>query len=69
MVNNNLLAQYNQLRQNPMAILSRRYKLPPNMNFSSADSIVQYLMNTGQISQQEFNQKYNQANQLAKYLH
>lgn len=51
-----LLEKYQQLRQNPMAMLSKRYNLPPNMDFSNADDIIQYLMNTGQVSQAQYNQ-------------
>ncbi len=62
----NIFQMLGQLKQNPMAMLSRRFKLPQNMNLNNPDEVIQYLMNTGQISQQEYNAKYNQANQIAK---
>ena len=52
-----------QLRQNPMAMLSKKYNIPQNMS-SDPNEIIQYLMNTGQISQSQ----YNMANQQLKYL-
>ena len=51
-----LMQKYQQLRQNPMAMLSKRFNLPPNMDFNNADDIIQYLMNTGQVSQAQYNQ-------------
>lgn len=51
----NLMQQYQQLRQNPAAILSKKYKFPQNMNMTNSDDIIQYLLNTGQVSQSEYN--------------
>ena len=51
-----LMQKYQQFRQNPMAMLSQRYKIPQNINFNNADDIIQYLMNTGQVSQSQYNQ-------------
>jgi len=44
---------YQQFRQNPIGLLSRRFNLPQNINDPQA--IVQHLLNTGQISQQDVN--------------
>lgn len=52
----------NQIKQNPMAMLSRRFNIPQNMNVNDPNEIIQYLLNTGQVSQQQ----YNNANQMAK---
>jgi hypothetical protein len=51
----NLMQMYQQLRSNPMQILARRFNLPQNMNMSNPNSIIEYLMNTGQVSQQQIN--------------
>ena len=58
---NNPLTLLNQLKGNPLALLNRAgYKIPANIN--SPQEILQYLMNSGQISQQQV----NQAQQMAK---
>ena len=56
MINRQMLAQkYQQVLQNPMPILSKKYNIPQGMNFNSYDDIIQYLMNTGQVSQSQYN--------------
>lgn len=62
MQNNNLMYQLQALRQNPMQFLmQRRFNVPQNIA-SDPNAIIQHLMNTGQISQAQ----YNQAAQMAK---
>lgn len=62
MTQNNLMYQLQALRQNPMQFLmQRRFNVPQNIA-SDPNAIIQYLMNTGQISQAQ----YNQAAQMAK---
>lgn len=51
-----LFNAYNMLRQNPMELISRRFRIPPNMDVRNPNDIVQYLLNSGQISQQDVNQ-------------
>jgi hypothetical protein len=51
----NLMQMYQQLRSNPMQILARRFNLPQNMSMANPNSIIEYLMNTGQVSQQQIN--------------
>lgn len=46
---------YNQLRQNPMQILNKRFNIPQNVNMSNPDDILQYLMNSGQVTQNQIN--------------
>lgn len=50
---NNLLTMVNQFKQNPIAMLSRRYNIPQDMN--DPDQILQHLLNTNQISQAQVN--------------
>jgi len=62
MQNSNLMYQLQALRQNPMQFLmQRRFNVPQNIA-SDPNAIIQHLMNTGQISQAQ----YNQAAQMAK---
>ena len=43
----------NQFRQNPMAMLSRRFNIPQGMN--DPNEIIQHLLNTNQVSQIQVN--------------
>ena len=61
-MNTNLLAMYQQMRQNPMQILSQRFNLPQNINMQDPNSIIQHLLNTGQVSQQQVNNAMNMRN-------
>lgn len=42
-----------KFKQNPLGMLSQRYNIPPNM--SNPNDILQYLLNTNQVSQQQVN--------------
>ena len=46
---------YNQLRQNPAQILNKKFNIPQNVNMSNPDDILQYLMNSGQVTQNQIN--------------
>lgn len=50
----NLMQMYQQLRQNPMQMLSRKFNIPQNMN--DPQQIIQHLLNSGQITQSQVNQ-------------
>ena len=56
----NIMEMVNQIKQNPMAMLSKRFNIPENMN--DPNQIIQHLMNSGQINQSQ----YNQARQMAQ---
>lgn len=56
----NILQMINQIKSNPAAVLSQRFNVPQNL--TNPNDIIQHLMNTGQISQQQ----YNAANQAAR---
>lgn len=45
------MTMLNQFKQNPMAVLSRRYNIPQNMN--DPNQILQHLLNSGQVSQSQ----------------
>lgn len=51
---NNLLSMIAQFKQNPLAVLSQRYNIPQNMN--DPNEILQHLLNTNQVSQDQVNQ-------------
>ena len=50
---NNLVSMIAEFRQNPVAVLSKRYNIPQGM--SSPDEILQHLLNTNQVSQDQVN--------------
>lgn len=56
----NIMQMISQIKSNPAAVLGQRFNIPQNMN--NPNDIIQHLMNTGQISQQQ----YNAANQAAR---
>ena len=59
----NPMQMVQQLRANPLQFLQKAgYKVPQNLNDPNA--IIQHLMNTGQVSQQ----RYEQARQMAAKL-
>lgn len=58
-----LMNMYNQLRSNPMAVLSQRFNVPANMQ--DPNEIIQHLLNTGQVSQAQVNQAMQMRNNPA----
>lgn len=61
MMNNNILGMLQQLRSNPLEMLSKKYQIPQGMNINDPNEIIQHLMNTGQVSQQAYNNARNMA--------
>lgn len=51
---NQIMQAVQQLKANPSAILGPRFNIPQNLNDSNA--IIQHLLNTGQIKQEQVNQ-------------
>lgn len=56
----NLINTIQQFRQNPQQMLAQRFNLPQNVNDPQA--IIQHLLNTGQISQEQVNQAMRMKN-------
>lgn len=50
---NNFVSMLNQFKQNPIGVLSRRFNIPQNMN--DPNQILQHLLNSGQVSQEQVN--------------
>ena len=50
-----IMNYYNQLKSNPMQLLSRRFNIPQNLDLSNPNDIIQHLLNTGQVSQSQVN--------------
>ena len=58
----NMLAQFQQFRKNPMAMLSQRFSIPQNM--SDPNDILKHLVDTGQVSKDQINQFSQMASML-----
>jgi len=52
---NNQLMMLQQIKQNPLAVLSQRFNIPQNLDTRDPNNIIQYLLNTNQISQDQVN--------------
>ena len=48
-----------QLKSNPMAMRARRFRLPQNLQ--DPNDILNYLVQSGQVSQQQINSAYQMA--------
>lgn len=59
-----IMNMYQQFRQNPMQMLNRRFNIPQNVNMSDPNSIIQHLLNTGQVSQDQVNNAMRMRNQF-----
>lgn len=47
---------YQRFRQNPIQMLNKRFNIPQNVNLNDPNAILQHLMNSGQVSQNQINQ-------------
>lgn len=61
-LNNNILSLYQTLRQNPMQVLTQKFNIPQGLNINDPNAIIQHLLNSGQISQQQVNNVMNLRN-------
>lgn len=59
----NLPQMLQQLKANPMQLLGRRFNMPAGMA-ADPNAILQHLLQTGQVSQQQLNTVYQQAERL-----
>lgn len=55
---------YQQFRQNPLQMLQKRFNIPQNLNMSNPNDIIQHLLNTGQITQDQVNQAMSMRKQF-----
>lgn len=49
-----MLAQFQQFKKNPMAMLLKKYNIPGNLN--SPDDVLKHLVSSGQVSQDQLEQ-------------
>jgi len=62
--NNNILMMLQQIKQNPAAILAQRFNIPPTLNMQNPNDILQYLLNSGQVTQAQVNQAMQMSSQF-----
>lgn len=59
-----IMNMYQRFRQNPMQMLNQRFNIPQSVNMSDPNSIIQHLLNTGQVSQDQVNNAMRMRNQF-----
>ena len=64
MIDNNMYAMLQQLRSNPMQMLSKRFNIPQNIN--TPQDIIQHLLNTNQVTQEQVNRAMEMRRQIFK---
>lgn len=57
---NNFLTTLIQFKKNPMSVLTQRYNIPQNIN--DPNQILQHLLNTNQVSQEQVNRAIQMGN-------
>ena len=57
---NDIFTMAAQFRQNPIGMLSQRFNIPQNI--TNPNDIIQYLLNSGQVSQNQINAVMQQMN-------
>lgn len=60
----NMMKMFQQFRSNPMQMLSRRFSIPDGIN--DPNEILQHLVNTNQVSQDQINQISQMANMFKR---
>ena len=67
MMPNQILGMLQQFKSNPMQLLmQRRMNLPQNVPMNDPSAILNHLLQTGQISQQQINNAYQMAQQFKR---
>lgn len=67
MIPNQMISMLNQLKQNPVQFLiQRRMNLPQGVDANNPQAILNHLLQTGQINQNQVNQAYQMMAQFRK---
>ena len=56
----NIIEMVNQIKTNPASVLSQRFNIPQDLN--EPNQIIQHLINTGQVSQEQVNRAMSMRN-------
>lgn len=60
----NMMKMFQQFKSNPMQMLSKRFSIPDGIN--DPNEILQHLVNTNQVSQDQINQISQMANMFKR---
>lgn len=52
---NKMMSDYQRLRANPREVLAERFNIPDTIDVNNPNDILQHLLNTGQVSQDQVN--------------
>lgn len=55
----NIMSMYQQMKQNPAQLLSKKFNIPQGVDTTNPNSIIEHLLNTGQVSENQINQAKN----------
>ena len=61
-----IMGMYQQFMSNPAQMLSKRFNIPQDVNTQDPNAILQHLINTGQVSQNQVNQVMNMRNMFGR---
>jgi len=53
MFNPQILMMYQQFRNNPMQMISKKFNIPDGVNVQDPNEIINHLLGSGQVSQQQ----------------
>ena len=62
---NNIFQLYQQMMQNPMAMLTQRFNIPQDVDINDPNAIIQHLLNTNQVTQEQVNHAMGMRNNPA----
>ena len=67
MINQEMMNMLRQLKANPIQFLmQRRFNIPQNISLNDPNAILNYLVSSGQISQNQINNAYQMAQQMGR---
>lgn len=67
MINQEMMNMLQQLKANPMQFLiQRRFNIPQNISLNDPNAILNYLVSSGQINQNQINNAYQIARQMGR---
>ena len=69
MPNNNIMSQFQTFQKNPMQFLMSKNINIPQQYMSNPREAIQYLLNSGKMTQENFNQLSQMASQMGLRLH
>ena len=67
MIDQNMMTMLQQLKANPVQFLiQRRFRIPQNISLNDPNAILNYLVSSGQINQNQINNAYQMAQQMSR---